>query len=97
MKILVEECVAGASQSFLAIKIIMFQVLIHQGTELKKDKLKSQNEWFLNNIFDPLGNYCSVLNVCKNFKVSISRQMLAHQRSVKHKLSNDPIEHMTKK
>lgn len=84
----------------------MFQGLIHQGSELKKRRLmspdrevhvdvKHQNEWLLNNVFDPLGNYlyCAAC-VCKMF--GISGRRLARQRNVKRKLSSDPIVHMTK-
>ena len=82
-----------------------------QGSELKRRKtinphpkrpesqqyrdLVKQNEWLRNNVFDALGNFyfCSG---CIHHALGISHQRLSRQRSIKKRLSNEPVRSITK-
>ena len=88
-----------------------FKGMKRQGSELKRRKtinphpkrpesqqyrdLVKQNEWLRNNVFDTLGNFyfCSG---CIRHALGISHQRLSRQRSIKKRLSNEPVRSITK-
>ncbi len=88
-----------------------FKGMKRQGSELKRRKtinphpkrpesqqyrdLVKQNEWLRNNVFDSLGNFyfCSG---CIRHALGISHQRLSRQRSIKKRLSNEPVRSITK-
>ena len=88
-----------------------FKQLRHQGTELKKRKLRlphpkipnhdhysnvrMQNEWIRGNLFDSMGDYL-FCHRCIVKGLSVSPQRLSRQRKVKRSMFQRPVVQMTK-